>query len=286
MKQTAVLLMIAGAGLACGEPVSFYSDKPANETPRTVAPQVARPVQQLATPSPTISDIKAHTSTGGPAAGSDRVRGIITETMDASGYTYAAVQTDDKKSVWTAGPQTALKLGTVVDLKSSTVMHNFNSKTLNRTFDRILFVSSFGNVGGAPSPHPAYAAAHSTPNASKSSQAPTTKSSLGSASTDAQSGLHTVAALHTNPALSGREVLVKGKVVKFNAGIMGKNWLHLQDGTGNAAQKTNDLTVTTQATVTVGSIITVRAKVSTNKDFGAGYSYPVILEDAAVVATQ
>ncbi|MDY0108393.1 MAG: hypothetical protein RBT60_00460 [Candidatus Krumholzibacteria bacterium] len=82
-------------------------------------------------------------------------------------------------------------------------------------------------------------------------------------------------------ALVGGEVAVRGRVVKFLPGIMGKNWLHLRDGTGD--QDTNDLTVTTQATVQVGDLITVRGKIAVDRDFGAGYRYQVIMEDAAVV---
>jgi hypothetical protein len=83
--------------------------------------------------------------------------------------------------------------------------------------------------------------------------------------------------------LAGTQVVVRGKVVKTNAGIMERNWLHVQDGTGEAG--TNDLTVTTTAAVPpVGTTVLVSGQVATNKDFGLGYQYDVILEDAEVVA--
>ena len=82
--------------------------------------------------------------------------------------------------------------------------------------------------------------------------------------------------------LTGKPVVVRGKIVKFNGGIMGRNWLHLRDGTG--AEGSNDLLVTTQATPAVGEIVVVRGTVATNKDFGAGYRYDVLIEDAAIVA--
>jgi hypothetical protein len=87
-------------------------------------------------------------------------------------------------------------------------------------------------------------------------------------------------------ALAGTSVSVRGKVVKFNGGILGKNWLHLQDGTGDAAAKTNDLTVTSMATASVGDVVTATGVVAVDKDFGAGYAYPVILEDAQIVVAQ
>ena len=83
--------------------------------------------------------------------------------------------------------------------------------------------------------------------------------------------------------LAGQSVTVRGKVVKTNAGVMGKNWLHLRDGSGE--EGTNDLTVTTAADLpNIGDIVVVTGPVTVNKDFGMGYSYPVILEDATVTA--
>jgi hypothetical protein len=85
-------------------------------------------------------------------------------------------------------------------------------------------------------------------------------------------------------ALDGKTVTVRGKVVKFNAGILGRNWLHIQDGSGKPADGTHDLTVTTDGVAQVGDIVTVTGKVGLNKDFGAGYVYRVIVEGASVSA--
>jgi len=80
--------------------------------------------------------------------------------------------------------------------------------------------------------------------------------------------------------LGGKTVTIKGKVVKFTAGIMGKNWIHLQDGSG--APGTNDITVTTDGFAEVDNSVTVTGVLSTDKDFGYGYKYSVIIEDAKV----
>jgi hypothetical protein len=81
--------------------------------------------------------------------------------------------------------------------------------------------------------------------------------------------------------LAGQAVVIRGKVVKTNPGIMGRNWLHIRDGSGDAG--TNDLTVTTADTApTVGDTVLVNGTLVLNKDFGMGYSYDVIIEDAAV----
>ena len=80
--------------------------------------------------------------------------------------------------------------------------------------------------------------------------------------------------------LNGKRVTLRGKVVKYSAAIMGKNWLHLRDGTGK--EPTNDLTVTTQAKAKVGDTILVEGTVALDKDLGAGYKYDVIIEEAKV----
>ena len=82
--------------------------------------------------------------------------------------------------------------------------------------------------------------------------------------------------------LKTKTVVLSGKVVKYNAGIMGKNWIHLQDGSGSAASGTNDILVTSAAATQIGSVITVTGVVQTDKDFGAGYTYKVLIEDATI----
>jgi hypothetical protein len=82
--------------------------------------------------------------------------------------------------------------------------------------------------------------------------------------------------------LKDQPVLVRGKVVKFNREIMGKNWLHLRDGSGSAAEGSNDILVTTMASAKVGDVVTVQGIVRADKDFGAGYSYQVLIEEATL----
>jgi hypothetical protein len=83
--------------------------------------------------------------------------------------------------------------------------------------------------------------------------------------------------------LAGKTVTVRGQVVKFNGGILGTNWIHIQDGSGDPTAGTHDITVTSAAVASVGDVITVTGPVAVDKDFGAGYRYPVLIEDAAVV---
>jgi hypothetical protein len=83
-------------------------------------------------------------------------------------------------------------------------------------------------------------------------------------------------------SLDGKTVTVRGKVVKFNGGIMGRNWMHIQDGTGKPAEGTHDITVTTDAQAKVGDVVTVTGTVAIDKDFTAGYKYGVIVEGATL----
>jgi hypothetical protein len=96
---------------------------------------------------------------------------------------------------------------------------------------------------------------------------------------------YTVAEVVTKAtALKDKPVQVSGKVVKFNAGIMGKNWVHLRDGSGQDANQSNDILVTTAAQAKVGEVVTVAGVVRNDKDFGSGYTYKVMIEDATLKA--
>jgi len=93
----------------------------------------------------------------------------------------------------------------------------------------------------------------------------------------------TVAEVNANRGeLKGKTVVVRGKVVKFTPGVMGKNWLHLRDGTGADADGSNDLLVTTQGETKIGDVVLARGVVATDRDFGSGYSYKVLLEETTL----
>jgi len=94
---------------------------------------------------------------------------------------------------------------------------------------------------------------------------------------------YTVAEIVSKRAeLKDQTVLVHAKVVKFNPQIMGKNWAHLRDGTGSEADGSDDILATMQEAVKVGDVVTVKAVVRVDKDFGSGYAYDVMLEEASV----
>ena len=101
--------------------------------------------------------------------------------------------------------------------------------------------------------------------------------------TAADAPAKTVAVIYKDKAaLAGKPVSAQGKVVKVNNGIMGRNFVHVQDGTGDAKASTNNLVVTSKQTAAVGDQVTISGVVVLNRDFGSGYSYPLLIEDATV----
>jgi hypothetical protein len=234
--------------------------------------------QQSSTPQP-AQNAQSPSGGAGPAGqpGTETVTGTVRETMDAASYTYVRVGTD-KGDVWAAAPQFAVKVGERVVVPLEMPMQNFHSQSLNRDFPLIYFVSQVrregeavvAGDGTAPSMMPAHGTSSSQP-----------AERIGTMA--APAGGMTIADVWSKrQSLAGKTVTVHGKVVKFNGGIMGKNWFHLQDGTGTASDGTHDITVTTpeDVLVKVGDTVTVTGTVGIDKDFGAGYVYGAIVENA------
>jgi len=215
-----------------------------------------------------------------PKAGG--VTGKVVETMNAAGYTYVQVD-DGQKKIWAAAPEFSVAVGDDVIVPEGMPMNNYHSKSLDRDFEVVYFVDSVLN------PNATAAAASVDPNATMPEGHPDTKvSATAAADIDLQGiakaeGGKTVAEINNGKAeLAGKEVALRGKVVKYNAQIMGKNWLHIQDGSGDAAAGTNDITVTSAAEAKVGDTVLVSGTLSLDKDFGYGYKYALIIEDAKV----
>ena len=223
--------------------------------------------------------------------------GKVVEKMDASSYTYVRLDDGTGNDIWAAIPQTQLEIGEQIALKGGMVMRNFNSKTLNRTFDSIIFASGIiraGKDNNAQAPAAAMAdaglsrsgiAPHGLPSQSRggSSRVTVPFADLKVEKSTAQNG-YTVAELFAkSAALDKQKVTVRGQVVKVNPQIMGKNWLHIQDGTGDPTKNTHDLVVTSADIAEKGAIISLEGILAADKDFGSGYRYDVIVEEAILV---
>ena len=222
--------------------------------------------------------------------------GKVVEKLDASNYTYVRLDDGSGAEIWAAVPKTQLEIGEEITLMGGSVMRNFNSKTLNRTFESIIFANGVIKSSQDKTAHTSGEAADSVSKTVKSkTQGMTSQSASGSKraivsfaglkveKATAQNG-HTVAELFAKATeLDKQKVTIKGRVVKMSPNIMGKNWFHIQDGTGDPTKNTHDLVVTSSAIAEKGAILSFEGVVAANKDFGAGYKYDVIVEDAVIV---
>ncbi|WP_243372770.1 DNA-binding protein [Geotalea sp. SG265] len=199
--------------------------------------------------------------------------GKVMQTMNGGGYTYVLLKQADGKKVWLAIPQTEIELGAHLTFQPGMEMTNLSSKALNRTFDKIIFSQGLvaegkgGKKGAKKSPGSkgAVAAAEGKIKVKKATGA----------------NAYTVADLYRlKDKLDKKNVVVRGKVVRVSANIMGKNWIHLQDGSGEQKKGTHNLVVTSKALPVIGEVVTAKGVLYKNKDFGGGYRYDVIMEKA------
>ena len=198
--------------------------------------------------------------------------GKVVESMDSGGYTYVNIENAGKKT-WVAVPKTPVKVGQNMSFQPGMVMNNFQSKTLNRTFEAIVF--SGGVIGQQETGSVSAPAEHTPPKIAADKTIKVEKAS----GTDA----YTVAELYEkSSSLNKKIVVVRGEVVKFSANIMGKNWIHIQDGSGDPSKGTNDILVTTSGSAKAGDIVTAKGTLYKDKDFGSGYKYSVIVEEASI----
>lgn len=258
--RLALVVVLSGAAACNRTPVPAGSDQPA-DAQRTATPasaQAASEQRQAAPPSDAV------------------FTGNIVETMNAGGYTYARLQNGSAEA-WIAAPEFDAKQGEQISAALDMPMRDFQSKTLNRTFPLLYFVQEVGRNGKPLSSRPQGAPPSLMNSHGETAAAPAVQKLEPPAG-----GLSVADVFARKAELSGRNVIVRGTVVKFNGGIMDRNWFHIQDGSGSAAAKDNDLTVTSTAEVKVGDIVTVAGVLGTGRDFGAGYAYDAILEQAAV----
>ena len=208
------------------------------------------------------------------------VTGKVVEVINVENYTYLLLQTMDGET-WAAVGKAAVKVGASVSLENIMVMNNFESQTLNKTFPTILF----GNLASATGKSKennllglAFPAFSKIPPAVK--KADTADIKVPKAKGE---NARTVAEINTKRVeLKDKTVMVSGKDVKYNPGIMGKNWIHLRDGSGSAEDSTNDILVTSQSPTNIGDIVTAKGIVRTDMNFGAGYVYKVLVEEATL----
>jgi hypothetical protein len=224
----------------------------------------------------------------------EALTGKVLETMNSGGYSYINLQKKGGGRIWITVPETKITVGEQMSFKEGLEMTNFQSKTLKRSFDSIIFsngiiAQSKTEVAKTPPKDLSVPPISTSADSRKKqkivigSQAAVAAKGKGSVPKAKGPNAYTVAEVYRNSArLNTKNVIVRGKVVKASSGIMKKTWIHIQDGTGSQAKGTHNLVFTTKGTANVGDIITVSGTVAKDRDFGYGYRYKVILEDAVI----
>ncbi len=218
---------------------------------------------------------------GGEAQQSgEALSGKVLETMNSGGYTYVNLQKKSGDKVWVAVPESSVKVGSELSFSAGNEMQNFESKSLKRTFKSIIFSGGILSAQGATAKTAASGKDQgSAPGASRTTTAKEAKVSVTKAT--GPNAITIEEAYNNSAKLDKKKVVIKGKVVKVTAGIMGKNWIHIQDGTGSQAKGNYDLTCTTASDLpNVGDVITISGTLAKDRDFGAGYLYKTIVENA------
>ena len=192
----------------------------------------------------------------------------VTEVLQTSSYTYLQVKEDSQK-YWMAVIKQEAKVGETYSYATGGEMRDFLSKELDRTFDSIIFVDQL--FPGDGSQRRAVPAEHQT-------SKPLTDEDEAISVEKAVDGITVAELFAGKKKYVGKKVKIKGQIVKVNLSVMGKNWVHIQDGTKDGNDY--DLTITTMEEFEKGQIVTFEGVITLDKDFGAGYFYAVIMEEA------
>jgi hypothetical protein len=194
----------------------------------------------------------------------------VKEVEQVAGYTYLLVKAKGPE-YWIAVSTMEAKPGETYHYKDGLLMEDFYSEELERTFEEVMFLNKLLSEKNAFDQKLKATTPGSTVTIEKSN-----------VKIETVEGTITIGDLFSDPdAYEGKKIRIRGEVTKFNAAIIERNWVHIQDGTEYEGKF--DLTATSSESFVVGSTVTVEGKVTLNLDFGYGYSYDILLEEAAVV---
>ena len=217
----------------------------------------------------------------------------VQDVEQVGSYTYLLVKAKKGPEYWVAVTSMEAAPGETYYYQGGLLMEDFHSTELERTFESVLFLDAIypGNApetgtpqaemtnqeGQMPSMGQTDIPMHGT------AQADTPGSRVVEEKSDVNvervEGSVTISELFANPSsYEGKKVRITGEVTKFNPYIMDRNWVHLQDGTDY--QGKFDLTATTDEFFETGNQITLEGILALNRDFGYGYSYELLLENA------
>lgn len=202
--------------------------------------------------------------------------GTVVETKDVDSYTYLLLKTGNGET-WAAIDKAPVSVGAKVAVEQAAVMKDFWSRTLERQFDWIVFGRLAESCAPQAPPGFAIAAHHAAAPAP-----PTDVTPIRVPKADGPDGRTVAEAVGGSAALADHQVTIRGQIVKYVPEVMGKNWIHLRDGSGSPADGTDDVVVTTATQAKIGEVVLVRGVLHTNRDFGVGYAYKVLIEDATL----
>ena len=190
---------------------------------------------------------------------------LVEEVIQTGSYTYLLVS-DAGGTEWIAVSRMDAKVNDILYYNSGLEMIDFHSKELQRTFDRLLLVQVISDDESGIKSETRTQYVNDKPVQNNSTTIP---------GNGKNTDIVTLTELFNNTNnYDGRRILVSGNVVKVNPNIMGRNWVHIMDG-----KSSHDLTITTNDNVKIDDIVTFEGVITLNKDFGAGYKYPIIMEE-------
>ncbi|PSR13966.1 MAG: hypothetical protein DA408_13770 [Bacteroidetes bacterium] len=219
----------------------------------------------LFTDVPPLLDSDAFPATSGGSRDATLHQVVVQEVLPTPKYSYLRVKEGEEEYWLAILKNDDVKPGKTYSYTGGLLKRNFQSQEYQRVFDKVYLVSDFRAASGAPAGGVAAAAGEAV--VSPPAHIPAVPGALK------------IADLVANIArYEGKKVMVVGKCMKINPMIMGRNWIHLQDDSGGNL----DLTVTTAEQLSVGAIVTFEGTIALNKDFGAGYRYDYIMENAVL----
>ena len=204
---------------------------------------------------------------------------IVQEVLQVESYTYLNVLEDGVKK-WLAVPSMEANLGEVYYYKGGMEMPDFKSNELDKTFDVVVFLGSITNAD-AIDPEKGVVDPNAVTNEPAANAKQPTLDKLELTIEAVDGGVRIADLFENKQNYAEKKIKIIGEVTKFSGGIMGKNWVHFQDGT--SFEGAYDLMITTQENVAVGDVIVFEGVIAIDKDFGAGYFYKVIMEDAVII---
>ena len=203
---------------------------------------------------------------------------VVQEVLQIEAYTYLKVL-EDSAIKWLAISKMEVKTGEIYYYKGGLEMPNFKSVELDRTFDMVVFLESITRADAIDAGK-GLVDQTKIQDPLKYGKKPTLDK-LELTIEGVEGGIHIADLLENKQIFSAKKIKIKGEVTKFSSGIMGKNWVHFQDGT--SFEGAYDLMITSQENVMVGDVVVFEGVIMLDKDFGAGYFYKVIMEDAVIL---